>query len=375
MSILHFLYRRAHKCAPKLSEHLRYCLKNERQQWALTQEEADKATYFADKPKKALSIICKELEYLCHGNNGSWSAEVTIQHYFMLGLDCVGSDINEFVFQQRYDELRDAKQPPYAKMLKHKYYTAAYLKSQGVNISMPLGEINALGEIFHGGKWKTLKQVLENDNQVHYFCKLKDGNQGRGHVIIDYQNGKFYKAGKEQPDEEVYKELENHIIEPLIVQHEELNKVYDKAVSNIRLVTISHHGEIILYAQAILVGARGGSVSNLGFGGIIIGIDSNGLMKEQGIYKSASGFGSTKQHPDSGVVFSGFQIPMWQNAVELAKKGHAALRDIHSIGWDIAITPQGPIIIEANDAWGTMTQCFGGYHHKELIKKYFDLKE
>lgn len=375
MSILHFLYRGAHKCAPRFAECVRRWLKNERAPWELSQEEVDHASFFAALPKKNLRVIQSELKYLCQEGNGSWGNDTTILHYFMLGLDCVGSDVREFVFQQRYDELRNAKQPVFATMLKHKYYTAAYLKSQGVNISLPLGEINARGEIFHGGEWKPLKLVLEQDNQVHYFCKLKDGNQGRGHVILDYQNGNFYKAGKMQSDDEIYSEIDNHTIEPLIVQHDELNKMYDKAVSNVRLVTLNHQGEIILYAQAVLVGSGGGRVSNLGFGGIIIGLDANGVMKEWGVYKSASGFGAVKQHPDSGIVFEGFKIPMWKESVELAKLGHAALRDIHSIGWDIAITPQGPIIIEANDAWGTMTQCFGGYHHKELIKKYFDLKE
>jgi hypothetical protein len=369
------LYKFFHLVAPRKADAFRRLCKGERLPWQLTQEEADRASYFKDLPKKPLAVIHAELEHICQDGNGSYCAEISIEHYFMLGLDCEGSDASLFVFQERYDIIRNKKQPRFAAMLKHKYYTAAYLNSQGVNISMPLGEVDANGQIFNRGEWKSLKYVLEQDNKTHYFCKLKDGNQGRGHVIVEYRDGKFYKDGKEQTDVEIYKELDNHTIEPCIMQHQALNDIYPQAVSNVRLITLSHEGEVFLYAQAILVGSRGGRVSNLGFGGIIIGVDSHGVMKGRGIYKSALGYGSYVQHPDSGVVFEGTQIPMWKEAVELALRGHAALRDIHSIGWDIAITPQGPIIIEANDEWGTMTQCFGGHHHKDLIRKYFNLEE
>ena len=41
---------------------------------------------------------------------------------------------------------------------------------------------------------------------------------------------------------------------------------------------------------------------------------------------------------------------------------HEKLGDIHSIGWDIAITKDGPIFIEGNDNWelSLMQACNGG---------------
>ncbi len=371
MNILHTFYKLLHSIAPNIADSLRLLLKHQRKPWMLTQEEANQYSCFSDLPRKKIKTIQSELNFLCRKGNGSWSYSSTINHYFMLGLDCINSNLNDFMFQEKYDKLRNAKQPAFAKMLEHKYYTAAYLKSQGINISLPLGEINKKGEIFYKGEWKPLKSVLEEDNKVHYFAKLKDGMQGLGHIIVEYRDGTLYKDNQVWKDHEAYSELDNHTIEPFIVQHKELNRIYNQAVSNVRLVTLNHHGQIILYAQAILIGSRGAHVSNIRFGGIVVGVDSNGILQERGIYKSSDGFKSCKQHLDSGIVFKGFQIPMWQEAVDLALKAHASLRDIHSIGWDIAITSQGPIIIEANEEWGTMTQCFGGHHHMHLIKKYF----
>lgn len=50
-------------------------------------------------------------------------------------------------------------------------------------------------------------------------------------------------------------------------------------------------------------------------------------------------------------MFSGFEIPYFQDAVQLATQLHSYLYGVHSIGWDIAITKAEPIIIEGNDEW------------------------
>ena len=74
------------------------------------------------------------------------------------------------------------------------------------------------------------------------------------------------------------------------------------------------------------------------------------LLKDIGFYKPPFGLKSD-HHPDSGVYFSGFKIPMYKEAVELVVKAHKALYGIHSIGWDVAFTIDGPILIEGNDNW------------------------
>ena len=51
------------------------------------------------------------------------------------------------------------------------------------------------------------------------------------------------------------------------------------------------------------------------------------------------------------MVFEGFRIPYWNEVRELVKNVHAKLPDIRSIGWDVAITPNGPVLIEGNDNW------------------------
>ena len=68
------------------------------------------------------------------------------------------------------------------------------------------------------------------------------------------------------------------------------------------------------------------------------------------VYKP--GYGSkVLEHPQTGVRFSGFQIPYFHDAVDLATRLHRYFYGVHSIGWDIAIRETGPMIIEGNDDW------------------------
>jgi hypothetical protein len=90
-------------------------------------------------------------------------------------------------------------------------------------------------------------------------------------------------------------------------------------------------------------------VDNLAAGGVTVGIDlKTGQLSEFGICKKG-GAKRTPSHPDSQIRFADVQIPFVQEAVNLAEKLHEKLSSIRVIGWDIAITANGPVFIEGND--------------------------
>lgn len=53
------------------------------------------------------------------------------------------------------------------------------------------------------------------------------------------------------------------------------------------------------------------------------------------------------RHPETGIVFDGFQIPYFNEVKNIIIKA-SALFDLPLLGWDVAITPNGPVIIEVN---------------------------
>ncbi len=72
----------------------------------------------------------------------------------------------------------------------------------------------------------------------------------------------------------------------------------------------------------------------------------------------ASGFGleRTPRHPRTGVALEGFPVPGWDAAQALARDAGRAFAPLRTIGWDIAPTPEGPALIEANAWWSFLPE-------------------
>ena len=57
------------------------------------------------------------------------------------------------------------------------------------------------------------------------------------------------------------------------------------------------------------------------------------------------------RHPDTGIDLVGFEIPQWDAVVELAMMASTAFDPVGFVGWDIAVTNNGPVLIEGNTTW------------------------
>jgi hypothetical protein len=60
---------------------------------------------------------------------------------------------------------------------------------------------------------------------------------------------------------------------------------------------------------------------------------------------------SVDSHPDTGYRIAGSRLPFWQEIVRVALRGQQSLPDFRTIGWDIAATPDGVILVEANSKY------------------------
>jgi len=58
------------------------------------------------------------------------------------------------------------------------------------------------------------------------------------------------------------------------------------------------------------------------------------------------------RHPDTGAALDGSLLPYWEEAKALALRAHTRLRALACVGWDVALTPAGPVLIEGNFAPG-----------------------
>jgi hypothetical protein len=61
-------------------------------------------------------------------------------------------------------------------------------------------------------------------------------------------------------------------------------------------------------------------------------------------------------HPDTGVLLLGRKVPFWLESLELVQAAHrTAFPKFATLGWDVALTPDGPLLLETNSGWGALS--------------------
>ena len=136
------------------------------------------------------------------------------------------------------------------------------------------------------------------------------------------------------------------IIEEKIIQHPVMNRLYPNSINTLRTVTINNGGDISVVVVLCRVG-NGGRVDNFLNGGVMtrVSVETGELLYDavdaQNVVYS--------KHPITGAVFKGFQIPMWDACKKMACEAAAVLPQVGYVGWDIAVTPDGPVLVEGNE--------------------------
>ena len=194
-------------------------------------------------------------------------------------------------------------------------------------------------------------------NKGAFFCKPLDGQCGGGVFRLVVSDDRAMINGEDMSYGDAEKILKDrfaqsaYLIQTLVVQHPEVSRIYDKSVNTIRLITVydKKNNMVVPLSAVLRVGANGNTVDNWAAGGLAIGIEmETGKLKQYGFYKHGKGT-KTECHPDTGTEFNGFETPFYLEAVEKAVNLHTHLLPIAVIGWDIAITPDGPLFVEGND--------------------------
>ena len=238
------------------------------------------------------------------------------------------------------------------------------------------GEILYMDDCFSINKSLCTKEQLKLffSHDLDLFAKPSDGMMGKGVFRLQTKDSKAYFDGIEHDIDDLINIIlsADYLLQETITQHEKMSLLCSSSVNTIRLQTVmDKDGHVIPFGAMVRIGREGSSVDNWAKGGIIVGINDNGRLKEIGLLKPQYGT-TTNKHPDTHLVFKDYEIPYFQEAVNKAIELHKILYRSHSIGWDIAITENGPLFIEGNDRWEiSMVQAVHG-GMKESIEKYFD---
>ena len=138
------------------------------------------------------------------------------------------------------------------------------------------------------------------------------------------------------------------LIEEVIVQHADLAAVCPGTVNTTR-VTAFFDGEkthILAVAQKF---GRGAVSDQMTYGGFYTMLDDSGRALGKG-YDSHENI--HEFHPESGVRIADFQLPLMDEVVAFVDRVARVVPQVQYVGWDIVVTPTGPVLVEGNWAAG-----------------------
>ncbi len=160
--------------------------------------------------------------------------------------------------------------------------------------------------------------------------------------------------------------------EDFIVQHNNINNISPTAVNTIRMITlITNTGEVEVIGSVFRISINC-KIDNYSAGNLAAEIDvKTGIVISGGVIKRASCDKFHEIHPITKQPILGFKIPFWNEIINMIKEAALVVPEVRTIGWDVAITNDKPIIIEGNNAWNKDTWQIPAVKGKlKMIQKY-----
>ncbi|MDY2777138.1 MAG: sugar-transfer associated ATP-grasp domain-containing protein [Collinsella sp.] len=150
--------------------------------------------------------------------------------------------------------------------------------------------------------------------------------------------------------EDLHRHLEESgadIIEDVVVQHPDMARINPGSVNTIRVYSVLSEGVAHAVYACIRMGNSDRPVDNINAGGMYSPIDmETGRIAGPACDKQ---FRIFEAHPRTGTVLTGYQIPLWDQVLDLVREAALVVPEMGYVGWDVAITEEGPLFIEGNN--------------------------
>ena len=239
-----------------------------------------------------------------------------------------------------------------------KWIQAAIWKANNIPHAEVLGFVKGGLGVLDGKSYDGSDKVLAGfllERSFPLVIKPLDGSNGLGFDFInEYDQGsgalKLVKGGMLS-----LKEFQKQYLEPpdgilfqnKIEQHTILSRIFPHALNTIRVITyLDRQGEYKVIQGMAKFGTGNDIIDNNENCGILADVDIDAGCLGPG--KLRCGGGEFINHPDTGEVILGVRVPFWKEVAELGLKAHRLIPSARYFGWDIAISKEGPKIIEPN---------------------------
>lgn len=186
-----------------------------------------------------------------------------------------------------------------------------------------------------------VRAFLDRDGRA--MLKVPDSLSGHGIRKVE---------AAEVPDAEAFRaealEHRQFLLEGYIAQHPAMASLCATSVNSLRVITFFDGERLHVLATVLKIG-NGGDIDNFSGGGMYTMLDETGTARFAAFDESGTSY---EVHPLSGTSIVGFQVPMFDRVVTMLEEAAREVPAVPYVGWDVAITPDGPVIIEGNPNTG-----------------------
>ncbi|NEE04091.1 sugar-transfer associated ATP-grasp domain-containing protein [Phytoactinopolyspora halotolerans] len=197
---------------------------------------------------------------------------------------------------------------------------------------------------------------IEPGRQV--FFKVLSGAEGKNIFAVKRLDSATWAVNGEPMDAERTADVFLVQKRPLIVeegleQHPKQSALYPDTVNTIRALTMidvnNGHRPFIAMAVQRIGTRRSEPADNWSRGGLSARVDLDtgqlGRATRLPVRDEVEWFDA---HPDTGAPIAGVEVPYWPQIRDLVLHSARVLSFMEYIGWDIVVTPDGPVVLEAN---------------------------
>ncbi len=192
--------------------------------------------------------------------------------------------------------------------------------------------------LLNGSNQDAFNNFLKNKKEI--FAKPLNGTHGDNMQKIKINEWK---------DKNLYQYLMEQnlfLVEELVIQEKTMSSLNPSSINTIRVISIFKDNKSKIIAAYSRIGC-GKIVDNFNAGGMVAPIDiKTGKIIYPAVNKKNLVF---DVHPESNTTIKGFQIPEWEHVKNLVLEAAKVVPQVGLVGWDVAISDHGPLLIEGNE--------------------------
>jgi hypothetical protein len=313
---------------------------------------------------------------------------------FRLGTFAPDFDIcrlGQFISRKRLTGIQKKLNPEaWAEMVKNKAFF--YRHCLASDIKIPDIYAFCLGDCWHRNDQSILSSVEEKEEFIEmclpdsFIVKPVHGAYGKWIDVFERNEMGFVDSANRHCsaiDIIRYIESQNaegYIIQQTIENHSMIARLTGtQALQTVRIITfVNKNRNVSVVHSHFKTITRPGIVIDTHLEGLTgnvevpVDIETGILGMGNQLVGTGEGIVNIPEHPITGVSFARLELPDWECACEMVKEASVKFLPIRTIGWDVALSPNGPCIIEGNIWWDAPNQHMRMAEILEVITDEFE---